>query len=94
MEEMNNEAMVDTMNEVTDMVTTDIKEGGKHLPKIGIIGVGVALVGGIALLARKTKIKDKITERRIAKLEKNGYKVTKEESDEIIEADSVGDPKK
>lgn len=94
MEEMNNEAMVDTMNEVTDMVTTDIKESGKHLPKIGIIGVGVALVGGIALLARKTKIKDKITERRIAKLEKNGYKVTKEESDEILEADSVGDSKK
>ena len=56
MEEMNNEAMVDTMNEVTDMVTTDIKEGGKHLPKIGIIGVGVALVGGIALLAQNMNI--------------------------------------
>ena len=94
MEEMNNEAMVDTVNEVTDMATTDIKEGGKNISKIGIIGVGVALVGGIALLARKTKIKDKIMERRIAKLEKNGYKVTKEESDEILEADSVGDSKK
>lgn len=94
MEEMNNEAMVDTMNEVTDMVATDIQEGGKHISKIGIIGVGVALVGGIALLARKTKIKDKIMERRIAKLEKNGYKVTKEEPDEILEADSVEDSKK
>lgn len=94
MEEMNNEAMVDTVNEVTDMVATDIQEGRKNISKIGIIGVGVALVGGIALLARKTKIKDKIMERRIAKLEKNGYKVTKEESDEILEADSVGDSKK
>ncbi len=94
MEEMNNEAMVDTMNEVADMATTDIKEGGKNISKIGIIGGVVALVGGIALLARKTKIKDKIMERRIAKLEKNGYKVTKEESDEILEADSVGDSKK
>lgn len=94
MEEMNNEVMMDTVNEVTDMATTDIKESGKHISKIGIIGVGVALVGGIALLARKTKIKDKITKRRIAKLEKNGYKVTKEESDEILEADSVNDSKK
>lgn len=94
MEEMNNEAMVDTVNEVTDMVTTDIQEGGKNISKIGVIGVGVALVGGIALLARKTKIKDKIMERRIAKLEKNGYKVTKEESDEPLEADSVEDSKK
>ena len=94
MEEMNNETMVDTVNEVTDMVATDIQESGKNISKIGIIGVGVALVGGIALLARKTKIKDKIMERRIAKLEKNGYKVTKEESDEILEADSVGDSKK
>ena len=95
MEEMNNEVMMDTVNEVTDMVTTDIQEGGKDISKVGIIGAGVVvLAGGIALLVRKTKLKDKITERRIAKLEKSGYKVTKEESEEPLEADSVEDSKK
>lgn len=95
MEEMNNEVMMDTVNEVTDMVVNEVQEDGKNISKIGIIGAGVvALAGGIALLARKAKLNDKITERRIAKLEKKGYKVTKEESKEILEADSVEDSEK
>ena len=95
MEEINNEVMMDTAEEVTDMVVNEVQEGGKNITKIGIIGAGiVAVAGGIALLARKAKINDKIMERRIAKLEKKGYKVTKEESKEILEADSIEDSEK
>ena len=88
--EENNEVIEETMNdvEVIDLYPEeDGDDSGSHgLGKL-VIGVGLLAVGGLAAVAVKNK--DKIKEKRLAKMKKKlqdaGYEV--EDPVEVVEAD-------
>ena len=90
MEENKNEVIEETTNdvEVIDLYPEeDGDDSGSHgLGKL-VIGVGLLAVGGLAAVAVKNK--DKIKEKRLAKMKKKlleaGYEV--EDPVEIVEAD-------
>lgn len=77
MEEQNNEMELNVVNE------TDDEEDNGIVKKIifGAAAIGTAAV--TAVVFKKLKVSEKINERRIRKLEKEGYVVAKvDESDE------------
>ena len=87
-EEMRNEIEV---TEVAEYENNEVSCGGSGVGKviIGLAGLGVAAVTGVAL-KNKEKLKNKRTERMIRKLEKQGYIVEEalielEDETEIIE---------
>ena len=88
--ENNEEIMENEVNEVSESNydDTDSTEGGSTAGGI-IIGLGIAVVGGLVAFAISKK--DKILQKRIEHLEKKGYKVEKlpEPEEEVDEDDAV-----
>lgn len=80
MEETKFENGIVEENEVYDEVPEE--SNNRTLGKI-ILGVGVIAAAGVGMLVYKNR--DKIEKRRIAKLEKNGYIVTKLEDEVFAE---------
>ena len=85
---MNEEKEMMELVEVEDNYEPDEEYEGSGVFKKVAIGVGGALtVGAVALAVKKRdKIKAKIEERKIAKLEKKGYVVYRPEEVEAVEA--------
>lgn len=99
MENMNNE-IIETTEEVElmDLCEDELVESGEGNGIVGKVALGIVLaVGtgiGIAVAKNRDKIKAKLTERRIAKLEKEGfYVVTPDEmkaaEDEFVEDEVI-----
>ena len=92
MENMNNEIIETTEIETTDVDYVDVNydESGEGNGNLGKVVFGLVIAGGAAAVAvavkNKDKIKAKLTERRIAKLEKQGYVVVSEE--DVIAAEA------
>ena len=74
---------IEEVEEVMDIVPEENSSNG-IIGKIAV-GIGIAALAGIGVFVYKNK--EKLRERRIAKLEKEGYMVTKleEPTDEEIE---------
>lgn len=93
MENMNNEIIETTEIDTTDIdyIDVDYDESGEDnggLGKVVIGGLVLLGVGATALIVKnKEKIKDAITKRRIAKLEKQGYYVVTQEEVDAVEAE-------
>lgn len=93
-----------TVEEYAIMPPTSSEENeGNGLVKAGVVavtGLGAAAIG--VAVAKKTKIVDKISEKRtehqVKKLEKKGYLVTKTvvetEAEEVVEDEKVKNEKK
>lgn len=75
--------------EEEDVCEAQEDSGSGILGKI-VIGLGVAAAAGICALVYKNR--DKIEARRIARLEKKGYVITKPEADdEDLESEDLAD---
>lgn len=75
--------------EEEDVCEAQEDSGSGILGKI-VIGLGVAAAAGIGALVYKNR--DKIEARRIARLEKKGYVITKPEADdEDLESEDLAD---
>lgn len=74
MEETKFENGIVEENEVYDEVP---EESGNGVAVAVVIGIGIAVAAGVGTLIYKSR--DKIEARRIAKLEKKGYIITKPE---------------
>ena len=95
MENMNNEIIETTDVELIDVDTIDVDmdescEGNDGAGKVVLgIGLGLLAVAGAVVVKNKDKIKAKLTERRIAKLEKQGYIVVSQEEVDAAEEEIV-----
>lgn len=80
MTELNND-VVKTIDEINTDETQviDIENNGQAMKFIIVTGVVVAVVTAAGVIYKKLHIGDKITEKRIRKLEKKGYIVFKRE---------------
>ena len=94
MEELRNEKNLDELTEL--FVEKCAEESNLSFKKAFVIGGGVLISGATALAVKnRDKIKAKLEERKISKLEKKGYVVTKSgEAQEVsysVETDEVED---
>lgn len=92
MEELRNEMTLDELTE--EFVEKCVEESNGSFKKVFVIGGGVLIAGATALAVKnRDKIKAKLEERKISKLEKKGYVVTKSgETQEVsysVETDEV-----
>lgn len=79
-----NEEMNVVETEVLELATTDVSPidvetydiSKERNQKLALAGAGIALIGGISwLIVNRQKIKNWVNEKRIKKLEKDGYSV-------------------
>lgn len=73
------------VNSVDTYEPEEISEGGS-IGKLAVAGISV-IGAGVVLYKNRNKLKQKWTEGRIKKLEKQGYKVTKLDTDEVIDVE-------
>ena len=87
MEELRNENELTMVEEpVVDFDDEYIEESNGVLKKVVMIGGGALVAGATALaIKNRDKIKAKLEERKIAKLEKKGYVVYRPEEVEGVE---------
>ena len=79
--------------DVMDLETTDMVEstgGSKVAIAIGVALVGAAAAGAVALF-KKSKLRDKINERKARQLEAAGYEVYAPEQDEPEDSNEDSD---
>lgn len=91
-EEMRNEMIEETVEvEVYDYDEPEVE--GKRSIKGVVIGVGSVMVTGATALAIKNrdKIKEKLEERKIKKLEAKGYEIIRPELPEEIDGSDSSD---
>ena len=78
MEELRTEMNEMNFDGATDVIEECIEASSGGFKKVFVIGGGVLMAGATALaIKNRDKIKAKIEERKISKLEKKGYVVTK-----------------
>ena len=78
MEELRTEMNEMNFDGATDVIEECIEASSGGFKKVFVIGGGVLLAGATALaIKNRDKIKAKFEERKISKLEKKGYVVTK-----------------
>lgn len=87
MEELRNENELTMVEEpVVDFDDEYIEESNGVFKKVVMIGGGALVAGATALaIKNRDKIKAKMEERKIAKLEKKGYVVYRPEEVEVVE---------
>lgn len=85
MEELRNENELTMVDETTDFDDEYVEESNGIFKKVVVIGGGALVAGATALaIKNRDKIKAKLEEHKIAKLEKKGYVVYRpEELDEV-----------
>lgn len=86
MEELRNENELTMVDETTDFDDEYVEESKGVFKKVVVIGGGALVAGATALaIKNRDKIKAKLEERKIAKLEKKGYVVYRPEEVEGVE---------
>ena len=86
MEELRNENELTMVEETTDFDDEYVEESKGVFKKVVVIGGGALVAGATALaIKNRDKIKAKMEERKIAKLEKKGYVVWRPEEGEGVE---------
>ena len=91
---MNEEKEMMELTEVEDNYEPEEEYEGSGVFKKVAIGVGGAVAAGAVALAvkKRDKIKAKIEEHKIAKLEKKGYVVYRPEEVEVVEEVDENEP--
>ena len=86
MEELRNKNELTMVEETTDFDDEYVEESHGVFKKVVVIGGGALVAGATALaIKNRDKIKAKMKERKIAKLEKKGYVVWRPEEGEGVE---------
>ena len=86
MEELRTEMNEMNFDGATDVIEECIEASSGGFKKVVVIGGGALIAGATALaIKNRDKIKAKIEERKIAKLEKKGYVVYRPEEVEGVE---------